>query len=1025
MAYSVVINPAVWEYHLTRPEREHALTVAHVLVERGRRYPDLEQSFHCLSGAWTILAAEGQQRAAEGRWGEARQAFAGLEALCAETARVQWQRGELERARKAATALCAELKRYPPRWREAAAWRMREQLKQLIAEARGRQEPLREADAYRLLGAYDYGMVQAGQSSMDAALHAAQQSLQFTDRLSPGPEQLERKRRAAASLGVVEQYSGRPLEAIPGFQLALQLTPPDASDELRQQRVIWGSQLATFHMALGQLQQASRLIQEVVPEAGGLEGRRLMPKNGWDFYHAARAQLYRFLGNVTLAREQYHSAMDRKGSRDVLYALALAELEADELESRGLDPGRAPEVRRLLREATARINDGDPLIRQGGFQAKARRCALDGQLREAVGAWQHAAGCATQRGHEQDLAGIHLAQAHLLARQGEGDQVEEAASLFEEVGRYAARASLPHFQWQARFGLGIVAERRGQIERALRLYREAAEVAERLRERSALPDHAVARQLPESGAIYHRAALLMVRQGRDREAFDRARRYQGQVLRRLLSGGVDPGAGPGANAVALERQRETVERLRNELGRLASRQLDRRPGPRRAALEPALREARRRYHAAAAELARLENPSITGPETSDLVPVERLNRLAAEEHLTPVAYLTTEEELLIFVLTGSDVRVLRRAVSRRQLARLVTKFETECWSDPGGRPFSPEAVAAARALYGHLIRPVEAYLRRRRLLVVVPDGPLHRLAFDGLVVPGVNRRYLVQDRPVAVEPYLDALYYAFKAQTVPGQAAVLARSYRERPSRWYRIALERGSVGELRAALREAREVARLLPARLFTEAEADRDRFWQALRGPAAWFTMHAVLNRDNPAATALLLAGKQGTDQLSVAELVEDAPPNSLRHLRLLALPVCRSADGAPGTGEGRIGLAWAFHRLGAQSVLACGWELHDEAGRQLMTRFAANLGTGMGRAEALQQAQLALLRDPRYRHPYYWAAPVLSGRTDPLGPLQPPPPVVPSAGIAAVAALVVILALAALYLRARRTARPSPRR
>jgi CHAT domain-containing protein len=33
-------------------------------------------------------------------------------------------------------------------------------------------------------------------------------------------------------------------------------------------------------------------------------------------------------------------------------------------------------------------------------------------------------------------------------------------------------------------------------------------------------------------------------------------------------------------------------------------------------------------------------------------------------------------------------------------------------------------------------------------------------------------------------------------------------------------------------------------------------------------------------------------------------------------------------------------------------------------------------ISKAEALQQSQLSVLKDPQYRHPYYWAAFVLVG-------------------------------------------------
>jgi hypothetical protein len=44
--------------------------------------------------------------------------------------------------------------------------------------------------------------------------------------------------------------------------------------------------------------------------------------------------------------------------------------------------------------------------------------------------------------------------------------------------------------------------------------------------------------------------------------------------------------------------------------------------------------------------------------------------------------------------------------------------------------------------------------------------------------------------------------------------------------------------------------------------------------------------------------------------------------------------------------------------------------------MRAYYHELARGTGRAEALRQAKLRLLRQPRYSHPHYWAAFILAG-------------------------------------------------
>jgi CHAT domain-containing protein len=56
---------------------------------------------------------------------------------------------------------------------------------------------------------------------------------------------------------------------------------------------------------------------------------------------------------------------------------------------------------------------------------------------------------------------------------------------------------------------------------------------------------------------------------------------------------------------------------------------------------------------------------------------------------------------------------------------------------------------------------------------------------------------------------------------------------------------------------------------------------------------------------------------------------------------------------------------------------WSVNDEASAAFTQEFYGNLAKpGTTRAEALRQAQLAMLQSRDYGHPLYWAAYVLLG-------------------------------------------------
>ena len=97
-------------------------------------------------------------------------------------------------------------------------------------------------------------------------------------------------------------------------------------------------------------------------------------------------------------------------------------------------------------------------------------------------------------------------------------------------------------------------------------------------------------------------------------------------------------------------------------------------------------------------------------------------------------------------------------------------------------------------------------------------------------------------------------------------------------------------------------------------------------------------------------------------------------LNPIELLVLSACQTATGDERSG---LGLAGVAVRSGARSTIASLWSVDDESTALLMSYFYQELSQSQRtKAEALRRAQLAVLQQKDFAHPFFWAAFVLVG-------------------------------------------------
>jgi CHAT domain-containing protein len=140
-----------------------------------------------------------------------------------------------------------------------------------------------------------------------------------------------------------------------------------------------------------------------------------------------------------------------------------------------------------------------------------------------------------------------------------------------------------------------------------------------------------------------------------------------------------------------------------------------------------------------------------------------------------------------------------------------------------------------------------------------------------------------------------------------------------------------------------------------------------------------HGVLDNRDPLYSHLLLTKTEG-DLENDGSLEAREIMNMHLNADLAVLSACETGNGRISTGEGVIGMSWAFFVAGTRSMLVSQWRVNSESTAQLMKKFYQALARQPNaghKSEALRQASLSLIKDSRYRHPFYWAGFVLVGR------------------------------------------------
>lgn len=571
-------------------------------------------------------------------------------------------------------------------------------------------------------------------------------------------------------------------------------------------------------------------------------------------------------------------------------------------------------------------------------------------------------------------------QAEILWRSAQAFYAQGNYSQSTELAGSAltlARAShLPKLRYLATTTLGESLAAQKKSDLAIETLKDAVQQLEALREHVAGSELETQLFLENKVASYNALVDLLIGQGKPLDAILYAERAKGRVLLDVLRDGK-----PDLAKALTPAEKAETQRLNRKITEISDtiRREEIADSSSLNSLYAQLDAARGEYRSFQDALyVTHPNLRIRSGHTAPLFGAD-INALTADGDTAYLEYVTAKDGVSLVVLSKNksnspEVKAYRIAIKPEDLNSKVNEFHDA---------LAEQRLAyttAARELYTFLIAPAEQQLRGVGTICIVPDSFLWNVPFQALMTP--SEHFLIEDH---------ALYYAPSLSVLREMNRKKSKSDTTNTSL---IAFGNPVIGKdeqrnadlcpLPEAEQEVSSIAKAFDeknSRVFIGRDASEKGFKTlAPIYSIVHLATHGVIDNGQPLYSHLLLTKTEGdpeNDGRLEARQIMDMNLNA----DLAVLSACETANGKISPGEGVMGISWAFFVSGTRSLLVSQWRINSASTSDLMSKFYINLNpknseTNRKKAQALRDSTVSMIKDPRYRHPFFWAGFVMIG-------------------------------------------------
>ncbi len=339
-----------------------------------------------------------------------------------------------------------------------------------------------------------------------------------------------------------------------------------------------------------------------------------------------------------------------------------------------------------------------------------------------------------------------------------------------------------------------------------------------------------------------------------------------------------------------------------------------------------------------------------------------IDKVVDQENSTAVIYpiiLPDRLEVILKVSQQKNLYHYSTPVAESQ-AESVLKELRQQLIEPDA---TEEVKSLSQQVYNWLIKPAMTNLAQSNVkkLVFVLDGSLRNIPMAALYD---GKQYLVENYSVALTP---GLHLIDPKPLKQRQLKAIVAGVSE----------PRSGFSALPNVKRELEEIQSEVSSKVLLNQEFTSTALQERVNSlpfPVVHLATHGQFS--SQASKTFIVAWDKRIYVNELNNLLrtrDQSQPNNA--IELLVLSACQTAAG---DNRAALGIAGVAVRAGARSTLASLWNVDDESTALLMSQFYRELtnNQALPKAEALRRAQLALLKNPQFQRPMFWAPYILLG-------------------------------------------------